>query len=53
MRLPDWLKTRTQIATDKTVDDLARVRVKLAARIKDLENAVSKTAQQSGRQDAD
>lgn len=53
MRIPDWLKTRTRIATDKTVDDLASVRVRLAESIKELENAVSKAAQESGPRDAD
>ncbi|KKN46731.1 hypothetical protein LCGC14_0670000 [marine sediment metagenome] len=53
MKLPNWLKTRTRIATDKTVDDLANVRVRLAESIRDLENAVSQAARKSEQQDAD
>jgi len=53
MKLPVWLKTRTRIATDKTVNDLEAVRVKLAESIKELEYAVSKAAQESGSRDAD
>lgn len=53
MRVPNWLKTKTRLATDETVQEMARVRLRLAKGIKDLEAAVSSAAQKSGHQDAD